>query len=293
MSDLFDFKAPSNQYAVMGNPVAHSKSPRIHTMFAEQLGVNMDYQRVQVDIGGFKQAVSHFAAHRGAGLNITVPFKVEAWDLCQRRPHSLSARAATAEAVNTLKFESDQTISGDNTDGIGLVTDLTRNLGIEIEQRRLLVIGAGGAVRGMLGPLLECKPASLHIVNRTASKAGALVERFRNLGFEGLSWGGLDDLKSTYDLVINGTAASLGGDIPTLSDHCIEPSTAAYDLMYAIQPTPFMQWAEQAGASLVSDGLGMLVEQAAASFQIWHHKRPDTAPVIAALRGPDRASQPS
>lgn len=284
MSDLFDFKAPRNRFAVMGNPVTHSMSPQIHTLFAQQCGISIDYQRTQVDSGGFKQAVSHFMAHEGAGLNVTVPFKVEAWDLCQRPPNALSERARMAEAVNTLEFGASQEISGDNTDGIGLVRDLTSNLSIAIEGRNVLIVGAGGAVRGVLGPLLDCGPAALHIVNRTASKAMALAERFGQFGYSGLVSGGLDSARGPYEVIINGTAASLGGEVPALDRRCMSENTAVYDMMYGVAPTPFMLWAQQAGSNSQHDGLGMLVEQAAESFFIWHGKQPETASVIAALR---------
>lgn len=284
MSELFDFNAPRNQYAVMGNPVAHSRSPQIHTLFAEQCGIRIQYDRIQVDSGGFKQAVSHFAAHDGAGLNVTVPFKVEAWDLCQRVPNRLSGRAVLAEAVNTLKFAPGTGVFGDNTDGVGLVKDLTGNLNIVLEGRRVLMVGAGGAVRGVLGPLLECQPASLHIVNRTASKASLLAERFNDAGFHTVSGSGLHDSNEPYDVVINGTAASLGGEVPDIDPSCIRKGGAAYDMMYGAAPTMFMRWAADAGATQVADGLGMLVEQAAESFRLWHDKSPDSRAVITTIR---------
>lgn len=284
MSDLFDFKAPKNRYAVMGNPVAHSKSPVIHDLFARQCGVLMDYQRIQVDIGGFDQAVSHFAAHDGAGLNITVPFKVEAWNMCQRDPNSLTARAKLAEAVNTLKFCDDGSIQGDNTDGVGIARDIEQNLQLSLEQKRILIVGAGGAVRGVLGPLLECGPERLHVVNRTAEKAVTLARRFNQTGFDCITGGALDRITGQFDLIINGTAASLGGELPEIDPDCISSRTLAYDMMYGDEPTLFMKWALDKGAEKAADGLGMLVEQAAESFRIWHGLEPDTASVISFIK---------
>lgn len=284
MSDLFDFRPPARDYAVVGNPVAHSKSPVIHGMFGEQLGIELNYQRIQVDPGGFPQAISHFAAHGGAGLNITVPFKVEAWELCRGPGNSLSERAIKAGSVNTLSFPPSGGIQGDNTDGVGIVRDITGNQRTDIAGARVLVIGAGGAVRGCLGPLLDCGPDTLHIVNRTPSRAGALVEQFGGGAGGILSAPGLTAADQPYDLVINGTAASLTAELPDVSPGCIDERTVVYDMMYAAQPTPFMKWALDLGAKRAIDGLGMLVEQAAESFYIWHGARPDTAPVIAHLR---------
>ena len=178
MTDLFNFRAKSSQFAVMGNPVKHSKSPEIHGLFAQQCKVVMDYDRIQVDTGGFDQAVSHFKAHAGAGLNITVPYKVEAWKLCLRGGNALSNRAGLAQAINTLRFEKDGTVFGDNTDGAGLVADLQNNIGFELNNKSILIVGAGGAVRGVIGSLLECDPTNITIANRTPGKAAALCERF-------------------------------------------------------------------------------------------------------------------
>ena len=284
MSDLFDFKAPKNQYAVMGNPVAHSRSPIIHQMFAQQCNVQLEYTRIQVDVGGFDQAVSHFIAHDGAGLNITVPFKVEAWSLCRRDPNRVSDRANMAESVNTLKFCDDGEIYGDNTDGIGIVRDIENNLGFPLAHKEILIIGAGGAVRGVLGPLLDSAPALVHIVNRTAEKASALAQRFSEKANGRITGSGLDRIEKTYDLIINGTAASLAGKLPAVESSCVGIETVAYDMMYSNEPTLFMKWALSHGAHQAHDGLGMLVEQAAESFRIWHGKSPDTTPVIDYLR---------
>ena len=295
MSNLFDFKAQSNHFAVMGSPVEHSQSPQIHQLFARQFDIQLEYQRIQVDAGGFAQAVSHFAAHGGAGLNITVPFKVEAWKLCGRPSNRLSKRSQRAQAVNTLCFnsganfgaDSEHNLFGDNTDGIGMVRDIENNLGLEIAGKRVLVLGAGGAVRGVLGPLAECRPASVTIANRTADKARTLAEKF---GADSdsdmtISGGGYEQLNApAYDLIINGTSASLAGELPDIAPGCMNVRSLVYDMMYARRPTVFMDWASANGAGKVSDGLGMLVEQAAESFHLWHDRRPDTAPIIRALR---------
>jgi len=277
MSDLFDFRRRHDDYAVMGNPIAHSKSPRIHRLFAEQTGEPVHYQAIQVDPGGFSQAVGNFDANGGKGLNITVPFKQEAWELVTER----SERAERAGAVNTIKFV-DGKIFGDNTDGVGLVNDLL-NHQIAIKDKRVLLMGAGGAARGVLAPLLAQQPAQLVIVNRTAERAEDLAEQFSDLGkLEGC---GYDDIEGRqFDLVINATAASLQGELPPLPDSLLAAKACCYDMMYGAEPTTFMQWATQHGAGKVMDGLGMLVEQAAESFYIWRGVRPETKPVIAQLR---------
>ena len=283
MSDLFDFKAAKQDFAVIGNPVAHSKSPVIHQLFGQQCDIDLSYERIQVDVGGFDQAVSHFAAHGGAGLNVTVPFKLDAWELCQREPNKLSSRAVIAQAVNTLKFD-DDCVEGDNTDGIGIVRDLQINLDCPLQGKRILVVGAGGAVRGVLAPLLDTEPESIIIVNRTSHKATALCEHFKTLGYHNLSACSSDRLEQHFDVVINGTAASLGGQLPDIPGHSIGSNTLVYDMMYAAEPTLFMKWSLDNGARIASDGLGMLVEQAAESFLIWHDQKPSTAPVIEFLR---------
>lgn len=283
MTDLFDFHAPSNHFGVLGNPVAHSQSPRIHQLFARQFGIKIEYDRIQVDAGGFAQAVSHFAAHGGTGLNVTLPYKVEAWKLCRRPGNHLSEPAQRAQAVNTLRFERGGAVFGDNTDGIGMVRDIERNLGVVIAGKNVLLLGAGGAVRGVLEPLLRRQPDGVTIANRTAPKARALAEQF---GDTVAVVGCGDDQvgESVFDLIINGTAASLDGELPRLDPRCLGARSVVYDMMYARAPTVFMRWALAHGAGRVSDGLGMLVEQAAESFHLWHDKRPDTAPVLDALR---------
>ena len=279
MSDIFDFKKPRDEYAVMGNPIAHSKSPRIHSLFAAQTGEPVHYTAIQVDPGGFTQAVGNFVASGGKGLNITVPFKQEAWQLVDRR----SERAERAGAVNTIKID-DGHLYGDNTDGIGLVKDLIRNNGIELKHKRILLMGAGGAARGVLAPLLQQAPALLVIANRTESRARDLAEEFSDLGQ--VHGCGYDQTlaQHQFDVVINATAASLQGELPPLPDNLLAEAACCYDMMYGAKPTPFMQWAEQHQATIILDGLGMLVEQAAESFTLWRGVRPETATVIQSLR---------
>ena len=278
MTDIFDFDVRKDEYAVMGNPIAHSKSPRIHSLFAEQTGQPVHYTAIHVDIGGFAQAIGNFDANGGKGLNITVPFKQEAWELVTER----SDRAQRAGAVNTIKFEGKKLL-GDNTDGVGLVNDLIRNNAITLKGQRILLMGAGGAARGVLAPLLAELPATIVIANRTAEKAKDLAEQFSDLGK--ISGSGYEQLAGQqFDVVINATAASLQGDLPPLHDDLLAPGASCYDMMYGARPTPFMDWATQHGAKKVLDGLGMLVEQAAESFYIWRNVKPDTLPVIKQLR---------
>ena len=279
MSDIFDFGKRIDDYAVMGNPIAHSKSPRIHSLFAEQTGQSVNYTAIQVDTGGFKQAVGNFKAHGGKGLNITVPFKQEAWALVDER----TERAQRAGAVNTIKFENDK-LYGDNTDGIGLVNDLTVNNQVVLKDKRILLMGAGGAARGVLSPLLAEQPAALVIVNRTASKAIDLADEFKDLGcISGCGYEKLSD-ETAFDVIINATAASLHGELPPLPGHVVAEEGCCYDMMYGAEPTTFMQWAREHDAAKIMDGLGMLVEQAAESFNIWRGVRPNTHVVIELLR---------
>jgi shikimate dehydrogenase len=279
MSDIFEFEKRVDDYAVMGNPITHSKSPRIHALFAEQTGQPISYTAIQVDLGGFEQAVGNFAANGGKGLNITVPFKQEAWQLVDER----SERAERAGAVNTIKFDNDKLI-GENTDGIGLVNDLTVNNQVVLKGKRILLMGASGAARGVLSPLLAEQPAALVIVNRTASKAIDLAAAFRDLG--NVSGCGYEKLaeEQPFDVIINATAASLQGELPPLPDNIVTENACCYDMMYGAEPTTFMQWARQQDAEKILDGLGMLVEQAAESFYIWRGVRPNTHVVIERLR---------
>lgn len=279
MSDLFDFDSEPDEYAVMGNPIAHSKSPQIHTLFAEQTRQNIRYRAIQVDPGGFEQAVGNFFASGGKGLNITVPFKQEAWQLA----NTLSERAQLAGAVNTLKPLSEDGLFGDNTDGVGLVRDLTQNLGIPLGNKKLLLVGAGGAARGVIAPLLDQQPQQLTIVNRTMDRAHELVQQFANEGnIDAKSFSALEG--EQFDVVINATSASLQGDLPPLATSTIAHAEMVYDMMYGREPTLFLQWAQKNNARHISDGLGMLVEQAAESFFIWRNMKPDTTSVIQQLR---------
>lgn len=278
MSDLFEFDLPPPLYAVMGNPIGHSQSPRIHALFAKATGLRIDYQAIQVDPGGFEQAVHSFQAAGGQGLNVTVPFKFEARALADR----CSPRVELARSANTLKMDSDG-IFADNTDGVGLVNDLQRNLGCSIVGRRVLLLGAGGAASGVVGPVLEQQPLCLIIANRSVDRAVELATRFAACGpVRGLGFDALDD--DEFDIIINATSASLGGHIPQLSAGVLTGTVLVYDMMYGPTSTPFLQWASQYGAERVADGLGMLVEQAAVSFQIWHGVYPATADVITRLR---------
>lgn len=279
MSSLFDFDKPADAYAVMGNPISHSKSPQIHAAFAQQTGQKIIYTATQVDPGGFEQAVGNFFANGGKGLNVTVPFKQEAWALAGE----LGPEAKQAGAVNTLLMNADGVLVGRNTDGVGLVRDILHNHRGTIAGKNILLVGAGGAARGVLQPLLAENPSLLTIVNRTASRAHELAVDFSKLG--NISGASFDDLAGQhFDLIINATAASLQGEVPPLPGECCTESTWCYDMMYGADPTPFMLWAEQQGAQKTLDGLGMLVEQAAESFLHWRGVRPETAPVIQQIR---------
>lgn len=262
----------TDRYAVFGNPISHSKSPRIHAEFARQTGQDIGYEAIEAPLDDFRAAVLRFREAGGRGANVTVPFKEQAFLLATER----SERADAAGAVNTLKFE-DGEILGDNTDGAGLVNDLVANLKFDPAGRRILLLGAGGAARGVGLPLMERQPAELFVANRTAYKARELSARFDCYG------GGFEALEGRqFDLVINATAASLAGDLPPMPDDIFAPGALAYDMMYG-RDTPFLAFARARGAR-VADGLGMLVEQAAEAFYVWRGVRPQTAPVIAQLR---------
>lgn len=265
-------------YAVFGNPIGHSKSPQIHAQFAEQTGQSIIYTAELIEPDNFINSVNTFANQNGKGLNVTVPFKQEAWQLATER----STRAERAGAVNTLVLKKDA-LFGDNTDGIGLVRDLVDNHEKNINQQRVLIVGAGGAVRGVIEPILELNPAELVIANRTVEKALQLAEDFSDLGaISGCSLEALEGQQ--FNLVINGTSASLQGELPSLPESLFSKNACAYDMMYAAQPTPFMQWAKKCGVVHVYDGLGMLVEQAAESFRLWRGITPQTRPVIQSIR---------
>jgi shikimate dehydrogenase len=268
----------SDLYCVFGNPVGHSRSPAIHAAFAAACGEDLRYEARLAPVDGFSAAVTEFVAGGGKGANVTVPFKEEAY----RLSHRLSERAAQAGAVNTLVFREDG-IFGDNTDGAGLVQDITTNLGFALGGRRILLLGAGGAARGVIAPLLAKGPASLHIANRSADKALLLARTFSDMAL--VAGGSFSELAGkSFDLVINATSASLAGESLPLPAGLFAPGSLGYDMMYGKGETPFMQLARAQGAGQCADGLGMLVEQAAEAFFVWRGVRPATAAVLADLR---------
>jgi shikimate dehydrogenase len=267
-------------YAVFGNPIGHSLSPKIHAAFARQTGQVLDYRAQLVPVDGFAQALDEFQQAGGKGLNVTVPFKQNAWAAMDQR----SARAQQAGAVNTIWFGEDGQRIGDNTDGVGLVRDLTQNLGWPLAGRTVLILGAGGAVRGVLPPLLAAGPARVVIANRTVARAEELVAIFRQPMLSASAYPALAG--QHFDLLINGTSAGLQGESPPLPEDIFAPGGQAYDMLYG--QTVFVAWAQERGAR-TADGLGMLVEQAAEAFYSWRGVRPETAPVIRALREGMRA----
>ncbi|MEN8214609.1 MAG: shikimate dehydrogenase [Pseudomonadota bacterium] len=268
----------SDRYAVIGNPVRHSLSPGIHAAFARETGEDIVYNRLLGDMEDFNGDVRDFFRQGGCGLNVTVPFKEKAWELVD----VLSERAQIAGAVNTITLLDNGKLQGDNTDGVGLVRDLTQNHGFAIKAASLLLIGAGGASRGVILPLLQQQPASLVIANRTAEKAVLLAERFSGRGE--ISGCGLHEIGDRqFDLIINATAAGLKGDVPAIPDTCLAAGGWSYDMMYGREPTAFVRWGERHHAGKALDGIGMLVEQAAESFYIWRCVRPHTAAVIQQL----------
>ncbi|SCV01577.1 Shikimate dehydrogenase [Cupriavidus necator] len=286
MTSTDSSQATSDRYVVIGNPVAHSRSPAIHAAFARQTGEAVQYDRLEAPLDGFADTVRQFFADGGYGCNVTVPFKLEAYDLADR----LTERAEAAGAVNTLWIEEGM-IHGDNTDGIGLVRDIQDNLDTLIEGKRVLLLGAGGAAMGAMLPLIECRPSRIVVANRTASRASDMLEEFveaaDQYGVE-LWGGGLDALDGlsedeAVDVVINASSSSLHGEVPPVPEFLLGKGVLAYDMMYGAEPTVFLQFAARCGAR-TSDGLGMLVEQAAEAFYIWRGVRPRTAPVLAELR---------
>ncbi len=274
-------ESPIDRYAVLGNPVAHSQSPFIHAAFAQQTGEAMVYERVLAPMHGFEATVRAFAAAGGLGCNVTVPFKFEAPALAARR----SERALLAAAANLLRFDAEGWFA-DNTDGIGLVRDIELGAGMALAGRRVLLVGAGGAGAGVLGPLLQARPAGLCVANRSAERARQLAERHRALAAElgvPLMAGGLEAPAGAFDIVINASASSLTGAPVPVDPARLAPGALAVDLMYGAAARPFLAWARAHGATS-RDGLGMLVEQAAEAFFIWRGRRPQTAPVLAVLR---------
>jgi len=275
----------TDQYAVIGNPIEHSKSPLIHRAFAKQTGQDMAYERILGDLEDFVGDVRYFFQQSGKGLNVTVPFKEKAFEMAD----VLSDRAQAAQAANTLTLLDDGAIRGDNTDGTGLVRDLGCNHLFHFAGARILLLGAGGASRGVLRPLLDESPASLVIANRTHEKAITLAEEITadtgtNI-MTSVAGCGLDDLDNQqFDLIINATAASLKGQVPDIPPDCLAKGGWIYDMMYGNEPTAFIHWGQRVGAAKALDGLGMLVEQAAESFFLWRGVMPDTEAVIRQLR---------
>ncbi len=267
-------------YAVIGNPIAHSKSPLIHAQFAADTGQSMTYTAIEGPLDSFAAAVDAFRAAGGCGMNVTAPFKLQAFDIAT---HKLE-RAQRAGASNALKFDGNDIVA-DNFDGIGLVHDLQKNLGLALKGKRVLLLGAGGAARGALLPFLQAAPQTLVLANRTKSKAEALAREFTAVGrVEGC---GYDDLAgSRFDIVLNATSASLTGALPPVPTSVFGADTLAYELAYGQGLTPFLKLAQGAGVTRVADGVGMLVEQAAEAFAWWRGVRPDTRAVIRRLTVP-------
>lgn len=268
-------------YCVMGNPVEHSRSPWIHARFAELTGQTLQYTRRLIPLDGFAQGIADFRAEGGRGCNITVPFKFEAAALATTE----TPRARLAQACNTLRFAADA-IHADNTDGVGLVQDIVHNAGVPLAGRGVLLLGAGGAAAGVLGPLLQARPHRITVANRTAAKAGALVQRHAELAAQcgvALQASELQAVDATFDIVINATASSLGGGEVPVAPRVLAPGALAYDMMYGPAAQGFMAWALAHGA-VPRDGLGMLVEQAAESFAVWRGVRPPSPQVLAELR---------
>ncbi|MDD1622922.1 MAG: shikimate dehydrogenase [Methylococcaceae bacterium] len=277
-----------DHYAVFGHPIGHSKSPRIHRLFAEQTKQSLAYAAQDVPAESFVAAADAFFADGGKGLNCTVPLKELAWQYADR----LTERARLAKAVNTLARQADGSIVGDNTDGVGLVNDLTLNHGITLPGSRILILGAGGASRGIVGPLLECRPARVTIANRTVYKAETMVAEFEGLG--NVDSSGYPELEGRqFDLILNATSASLSAQLPPLPANLLAEQGCCYDLAYGTQPTAFVIWGIAQHASKSLDGLGMLVEQAAEAFFVWRGIRPLTGPVIELLNGECQAASPA
>lgn len=273
----------TDRYAVVGNPIGHSKSPLIHAEFAKQTGQDMSYQALLAPLDRFIDVVNSFRKQGGRGMNVTLPFKLAAFELATEK----SSRALDAGAVNMLKFSGDS-IFGDNTDGAGLICDITRNLGIAVLNKRVLLIGAGGAARGVMYPLLQQGPASLTITNRTFDKARKLIMRYLQISFfkrTQLAALPLADLVGhSFDIVINASSASVMGEALPLPTHLFARGSLAYEMMYGKGRTPFLKFARDDGAAKICDGLGMLVEQAAESFYLWRGVRPNTQFVLNKLK---------
>jgi len=272
----------TDNYAVIGNPISHSKSPLIHSEFARQTEQDMAYTAIEVPLDGFANSLKQLRdVLKLRGINITVPFKEQAWQQIENK----SERAMRAGAINTILFNQDGSMYGENTDGIGLCQDLTVNHAVSLKDKRILLLGAGGAARGVVEPILAHQPKALFIANRTASKAEQLATIFAELGT--VRGGGFDDITAQFDVVINATAASLQGDVPPLPDNLLADNACCYDMMYSDNDTAFITWAKNHGAAKTIDGLGMLVEQAAEAFRLWRGIKPATNHVIAMFRNND------
>ena len=272
----------TDNYAVIGNPISHSKSPLIHSEFARQTEQDMAYTAIEVPLDGFTDSLKQLRdVLKLRGINITVPFKEQAWQQIENK----SERAMRAGAINTILFNQDGSMYGENTDGIGLCQDLTVNHAVSLKDKRILLLGAGGAARGVVEPILAHQPKALFIANRTASKAEQLATIFAELGT--VRGGGFDDITAQFDVVINATAASLQGDVPPLPDNLLADNACCYDMMYSDNDTAFITWAKNHGAAKTIDGLGMLVEQAAEAFRLWRGIKPATNHVIAMFRNND------
>jgi shikimate dehydrogenase len=270
----------TDRYAVIGNPISHSKSPLIHTSFARATGQDLEYTAIEGPLDGFADAVRKFRDAGGRGMNVTIPFKLQAFELADER----RARAQLAGAVNVLKFEAGR-ILADNFDGLGLVNDIQRNLGMALAGKRVLLLGAGGAARGVLLPFLEQRPAGLVIANRTEATAQALAQQFAAHGpVRGGGYGAIGP--RPFDLVVNGTSASLQGELPPIPAAVFKPDGLAYEMLYGKGLTPFLRLAQAAGVTRLADGVGMLAEQAAEAFLWWRGVRPETRAVIQALTVP-------
>ena len=274
-----------DQYAVFGFPIKHSKSPQIHRLFAEQTQQRLEYTAQEVPAELFRDAVNTFFSKGGKGLNCTLPLKELAWAYADQN----TGRANRSKAVNTLIMQKDGTILGDNTDGCGLISDLTYNYGVLLENTRILILGAGGATRGIIAPILERSPTQLVITNRTPERAANLANEFNKLG-NITGCGFPDTYGHQFDLIINATSASLYDELPPLADDLLVEGGVGYDLAYAKKPTSFVRWCVAHKAKKSLDGLGMLVEQAAESFFLWRGIRPLTKPVIAKLNEERKAA---
>jgi shikimate dehydrogenase len=272
--------AAVDRYAVVGNPVAHSLSPLIHAEFARQTGQALSYQAIEIATDAFAAGIAALQQQGFRGVNVTVPFKREAWELCDQ----LTARARIAGAVNTLSLQANGSIHGDNTDGVGLVRDLVDNLRIQIAGQNILLLGAGGAVRGVLEPLLALAPARLTIANRNIDRASALASDFTSFGkIEVVAYSKLQ--RDGYHLIINATAAGLSNQLPPIPAEVLDRSGVCYDMMYNLKAaTAFVEWTTRHGVNRSYDGLGMLIEQAAEAFHLWRGVRPDTRQIASLLR---------